>query len=95
MHTKMPYMFVCLVQSFGDTVQMNVHAAAHDLTDQAPLSMGFSRQDYGVGNHSLLPHPGSTLGVLHCRQIFLAEALGKPLKHQGIPIIKKTKPFKT
>ena len=49
----------------------------------------------GVGNHSLLPDPGSNLGVLHCRQIFPAEALGKPLNHQGIPIIKKTKPFKT
>ena len=32
-------MFVCLVQSFGDSVQMNVHAAAHDLTDQKSIQV--------------------------------------------------------
>ena len=40
----------------------------------APHSMGFSRQDTGVGSHSLLQWifltQGSNLGLLNCRQIF-------------------------
>ena len=40
---------------------------------QAPLSMGFSRQEYGVGCHFLLQGIFLTqepnLGLLHCRQI--------------------------
>ena len=38
---------------------------------QAPLSMGFSRQEYWSGFHFLLqvifPTQGSNLGLLHCR----------------------------
>ena len=41
---------------------------------QAPLSMGFSRQEYwsGLPFPSLgnIAHPGSNPGLLHCRQIF-------------------------
>ena len=48
---------------------------------QAPLSMGFSRQDTGVGCHFLLqgifPIQGSNLGLPHCRQILYC------LSHQG------------
>ena len=44
-------------------------------------SMEFSRQDAGVGSHSLLqkifPTQGSNLGLLHCRQIVYH------LSHQG------------
>ena len=40
---------------------------------EAVLSMEFSRQDTGVGGHSLcqgiFPTQGSNLGFLHCRQI--------------------------
>ena len=40
---------------------------------QAPLSMGFSRQEYWVGCHFLLqgifPTQELNLGLLHCRQI--------------------------
>ena len=40
---------------------------------QAPLSMGFSRQEYWSGlpfpSPGDLPNPGSNLGFLHCRQI--------------------------
>ena len=40
---------------------------------KAPLVMGFSRQEYWSGRHSLLqgifPTLGSNPGVLHCRQI--------------------------
>ena len=41
---------------------------------QAPLSMGFSRQEYGVGCHSLLqgifPTQGLNPGLPPCRQCF-------------------------
>ena len=50
---------------------------------QAPLSMGFSRQDSGMGCHSLLqeifPTQGSNSGLLHCRQILYC------LSYQGSP----------
>ena len=42
---------------------------------QAPLSIGFSKKETGVGCHTLIqgifPTHGSNLGLLHCRQIFL------------------------
>ena len=45
---------------------------------QGPLSMGFSRQEYWSGSHSLFqgffPTQGSDLSLLHCRQ-----------NHQGSP----------
>ena len=48
---------------------------------QAPPSMGFSSQEYGVGCHFLLqrifPTQGSNPGLLHCRQMLY------PLSHQG------------
>ena len=57
-------------------------------TRQAPLSMGFSRQDTGVGFHALLqeilPTQGSNtqfLQLLHCRQILLL------LSHWGSPVL--------
>ena len=50
---------------------------------QAPLSMGFPRQQYGVGNHFLLqgmfPTPELNPGFLHCRKILYW------LSHQGSP----------
>ena len=51
------------------------------VTHQTPLSMEFSRQEYGVGCHSLLQGifqtQGSNPGLLHCRQILYH------LRHQG------------
>ena len=48
---------------------------------QAPLSMGFSRQEYWSGLPCSppgdLPNPGSNPGLLHCRQILYC------LGHQG------------
>ena len=45
---------------------------------QAPLSMGFSRQEYWSGWHSLLqgilPTQGLNPGLLHCRQILYHSA---------------------
>ena len=51
---------------------------------QAPLSMGFSRQEYSMGFHFLLQgvFPAQELnpGLPHCRQIFY------PLSHSGFHI---------
>ena len=50
---------------------------------QAPQSVGFSRQEYGVGCHFLLqgifPTQGSNLGIPHCRQMLYR------LSYQGSP----------
>ena len=55
------------------------------LAHQAPLSMGFSRQEYWRGSHSFLqgifPIQGLNPGLLHCRQILYH------LSHQGSPDI--------
>ena len=52
------------------------------ITCQAPLSMRFSRQEFGVGCHFLLqgifPAQGSNPGLQHCRQALYR------LSHQGI-----------
>ena len=49
---------------------------------QAPLSMGFSRQEYWNGLHFLLQGIFLTqevnLGLLYCRQIFIYAKLQKP-----------------
>ena len=46
---------------------------------QAPLSMGFSRQEYWSGlpfpSPGDLPDPGLNLGLLHSRQTLLSEAM--------------------
>ena len=50
---------------------------------QAPLSMGFSRQEYWSGCQFLLqgifPTQGSNLGLTHCRQILYHLPPGKPV----------------
>ena len=52
---------------------------------QAPLSMGFSRKEYGNGlpfpSPGIFPTQGSNPGLLHCKQTLY------PLSHQGIPEI--------
>ena len=52
------------------------HVTPQTVTCQAPMSMGFSKQEYsrqGVGSHSLFQGvfltQGSNLGLLHCRRI--------------------------
>ena len=72
---------VCALSCSLSHVQLlaNPWTVAH----QAPLSIGFSRLDSGVGCHSLLQGifltQGSNPGLLHCRQILYH------LSHQGIP----------
>ena len=50
------------------------------IASQAPLSMGFSRRNTGVGCHALLQGffltQGSNPGLLHCRQILYPEPPG-------------------
>ena len=77
----------------GDAIQpshplLPTSLLALDLS-QNPLSMEFSRQNTGVGSHSLFQGifltRGSNLGLSHCRQILYC------LSHQGSPIkIKQT-----
>jgi len=52
------------------------------IAHQAPLSMGFSRQEYWSGlpcpSSGDLPDPGiKPMYLLHCRQILYAEPPGK------------------
>ena len=72
---------LCLVAQSCPTLCDPMDYIAH----QAPLSMGFLRQDFGVGSHSLLqeifPTQRSNPGLLQCRQILY------PLSHQRSPTI--------
>ena len=56
---------------------------------QAPLSVGFSRQEYWSGlpfpSPGDLPDPGIDPGLPHCRQTLYR------LRHQGSPIKENTK----
>jgi len=72
--------------------RVQVFATPWTVAHQAPLSMGFSRQEFWIG----LPFPPSgdlpdpvieplSLEVLHCRWI-----LYQSLSHQGIPNIPPT-----
>ena len=71
------------VLSFRHSVKSNAFVTPRTAARQAPLSMGFSRQDTGVGCHSLLQgiflSQGPNLGLLNCRQILYC------LRHQGSP----------
>ena len=56
---------------------------------QAPLSMGFSRQEYWselpFPSPGDLPNPASNLGLPHCRQILYQ------LSHKGSPLMTSSK----
>ena len=65
-----------LLLCVSHSVVSDPHVTPWTVTRQAPLLMGFSKQEYsrqGVGSHSLLqgifPTQGSNLGLLHCRRI--------------------------
>ena len=59
-------------ESVSHSVMSN-SATPSTVAHQAPLSMGFPRQEYWSGlpfpPSGDLPHPWSNLGLLHCRQI--------------------------
>ena len=79
-----------LSQATVESVRSVSHSAMSDsatpwtVACQAPLSVGFSRQEYYSGSHSLLqgifPTQGSNPGLSHCRKILYH------LSHQGSPI---------
>ena len=62
---EVPVCVICLVMSNS--------ATPWTIVCQAPLSMGFSRQEYGSGQPfpslGIFPTQGSNLGLLHCSQI--------------------------
>ena len=53
--------------------RVRLFSTPQTVAHQAPLSMGFSRQEYGVGCHFLvqgiLPTQGLNPALLHCRKI--------------------------
>ena len=64
-----------------------------DCSHQAPLSLGFSRQEYWSGlpfpSPGDLPHPEDRIHVscvAVAGRFFMFEPPGKPLAHQGIPL---------
>ena len=76
-HTNHWTNFVC-VKSLS---HVQLFATPWTVTHQAPLSMGFSRQDYWSGlpfpSPGIFPTQGSNPGLPHCRQTLY------PLSHQG------------
>ena len=58
---------------------MSNSAISWTVACQAPLSLGFSRQEDWSGSHSLLQGIFLTQGLLHCRQIIYHP------RHQGSP----------
>ena len=88
-HSYSSFLFVVLATDFPLRVQSIVtqscqlFATPWTTAHQAPLSMGFSRQNTGVDCHFLLqgtfPTQGSNLGLPHWRQILYC------LSHKGIP----------
>ena len=81
-------MGVGLVFKVKSLSRVRLFATPWTVAHQAPLSMGFTRQDTGVGFHALLqeifPTQGSNAGflrLLHCTQILLL------LSHWGSPLL--------
>ena len=73
------HIFVCV--SVKSLSRVRLFATPWTVAHQAPLSMGFSRQEYWSGlpcpSPGIFPTQGSNLGLLHCRQTLY------PLSHQG------------
>ena len=76
--------------------RVRLFAAPWTVAYQAPLSMGFSRQEYWSGlpfpSPGIFPTQGSNLGLWHCRQTLLpSEPPGKPAAiHVLVSIIPQT-----
>ena len=72
---------VSLFESESESEVVSNSATPWTVACQAPLSMGFSRQEYWSGLPSPspgdLPYPGIDPGLPHCRQTLY------PLSHQG------------
>ena len=70
---------------------VQLFAALQTVAHQAPVSVGFSRQEYWSGLSCLppgdLPDPGMEPSSPVCRQIFTAEPLGEVLKSNTCVLI--------
>ena len=80
-HQGSPYYEMCVcVKSLS---HVRLFATLWTVARQAPLFMGFSRQEYWSGSPfpspGIFPTQGSNLGLLLCRQTLY------PLSHQGSP----------
>ena len=86
----MQIMGVGLVFKVKSLSRVRLFATPWTVAHQAPLSMGFTRQEYGWGCHFLLQGifstQGSNPGLLHCRQIL------NQLSHKGSPRILESFP---
>ena len=84
--TQVPHLQSMCVQSLS---HVQLFVTPWTVAHQAPLSMGFSKQDTGGGCHGLLrgifPTQGSNLGLLH---LLHCQAESLPLCHLGSPICK-------
>ena len=78
-YTGIYYLFLWLIRTTSSSVVVLIIKSCLILSDPtdcnplAPPCMGFSRQEYWSGLHSLLqrifPTQGLNLGLLHCRQL--------------------------
>ena len=78
-YTGIYYLFLWLIRTTTSSVVVLIIKSCLILSDPtdcnplAPPCMGFSRQEYWSGLHSLLqrifPTQGLNLGLLHCRQL--------------------------
>ena len=77
--------FFLTCESVSHSYRVWRFATLQTVARQAPLSMGFSRQEYWSGlpfpSPGDLPHQGSNPGLPHCRQILYR------LNHQGSPLL--------
>ena len=77
------FIFVCMLSCFS---RVWLFVIPWTVARHAPLSVGFSRQEYWSGCYSLLqrifPAQGSNPGLPHCRQIPCC------LSHQGMLVLK-------
>ena len=65
----------------GNFSHLQLFVTPYTVAHWAPLSMGFSRQEFWSGlpcpPPGDLPNPGINLDFLHCRRFFTAKPLGK------------------
>ena len=84
--TQVPHLQSMCAQSLS---HVQLFVTPWTVAHQAPLSMGFSKQDTGGGCHGLLqgifPTQGPNLGLLH---LLPCQAESLPLCHLGSPICK-------
>ena len=95
---KENHIFTCMCWRKGYNSESVSHSVMSDsatpqtVAHQAPLSMGFSKQEYWSGllfpSPGVLPDPGIKLGLLYCRWILCRlSQLGSPIKEQKVQFL--------